>query len=140
MLPSMDIARVYEQFPTQHDCISHLEQKRWGDKPICPYCRSDNTARYEHRHRCYTCETSFSVTVGTPFHNTHLPLQKWFLAISLILHANRNISAMQLSRDIKVNKNTAWRIRMQIQNAMAQRHQRTLLIDVVGMGETYVNC
>ncbi len=103
----MNITRIFEQFPTQKDCIAHLEKARWKDKPVCPYCRSINTARNQHRHRCYDCKTSFSVMVGTIFH-PHMPLQKWFLAVMLVLNAKKGLSALQLSRDLKVNKNTAW--------------------------------
>ncbi len=104
----MNIIQIFQQFPTQEDCIAHLEQARWGATPTCPYCHSARTTRNEHRHYCYNCKTSFSVTVGTIFHRTHLPLQKWFLAISLMLNAKKGLSALQLSRDIEVNKNTAW--------------------------------
>ena len=134
----MNIIQVFERFPTQQDCISHLEAARWGDKPSCPYCGSLNTARNQHRHRCYACKTSFSVTVGTIFHHTHMPLQKWFLAVMLMLNAKKGLSALQLSRDLSVNKNTAWRITMQIRKAMTQAEQRNLLTGIVEMDETYV--
>ena len=97
----MNIIQIFEQFSTQESCIEHLEKARWGDKPTCPYCASVNVAHHLKRHRCYTCKTSFSVTVGTIFHRTHLPIQKWFLAISLILNAKKGLSALQLSRDLK---------------------------------------
>ena len=134
----MNIVQIFAQFPTQQDCIAHLEQARWGDTPLCPYCKSDETARLQHRHRCYACKTSFSITVGTIFHHTHLPLQKWFLAIMLMLNAKKGLSALQLSRDLEVNKNTAWRIAMQIRKAMTQSEQRGLLTGIVEMDETYV--
>jgi hypothetical protein len=76
--------------------------------------------------------------VRTIFHRTHLPLQKWFLAISLILNAKKGISALQLSRDLEVNKNTAWRISMQIRKAMFQADQRNLLTGIVEMDECYI--
>ncbi len=134
----MNIIQIFERFPTQQDCIVHLEKARWGDKPLCPYCGSDNTAPHRHRHCCNPCGTSFSVTVGTIFHHTHLPLQKWFLAIMLMLNAKKGLSALQLSRDISVNKNTAWRITMQIRKAMTQGEQRDMLTGIVEMDETYV--
>ena len=134
----MNIIQVFQQFPTQEDCIAHLEEARWHGEPTCPYCGSVNTVPSQHRHRCYDCLTSFSVTVGTIFHHTHMPLQKWFLAISLILNAKKGISSLQLSRDIEVNKNTAWRIAMQIRKAMTQADQRNLLTGVIEMDETYV--
>jgi len=135
----MNIVEIFKSFPTEESCLQHLEKARWGDGPaVCPYCTSRNTARSEHRWRCYDCKTGFSVTVGTIFHHTHMPLQKWFLAVMLILNARKGLSAMQLSRDLKVNKNTAWRIAMQIRKAMAQREQRELLTGIVEMDETYI--
>ena len=134
----MNITQVFEKVPTQKDCIAHLEKTRWGDKPICLYCKSDNTARMQHRHRCYNCRTAFSVTVGTIFHHTHVPLQKWCLAVTLMLNAKKGLSALQLSRDLQVNKNTAWRIAMQIRKAMNQVDQQRMLSGIVEMEETYV--
>ena len=134
----MDIIQVFEQFPTQKSCIEHLEAARWRGTPCCMYCGSIKVARHIKRWRCYDCRTSFSVMVGTIFHHTHLPLQKWFLAISLILNAKKGLSALQLSRDLKVNKNTAWRIAMQIRKSMTQVEHRNLLTGIVEMDETYV--
>ena len=134
----MNIIQVYQRFPNQKDCIVYLERVRWGDKPTCPYCESKHTRRNDGRHYCYNCKTSFSVTVRTIFHHTHLPLQKWFLAIALMLNAKKGISALQLSRDIEVNKNTAWRINMQIRKAMTQRVDRDLLCGIVEMDETWI--
>ena len=74
----------------------------------------------------------------TIFHHTHLPLQKWFLAISIVLNAKKGISARQLGRDLQINKDTAWRIAMKIRQAMTQQTQRELLTGVVEMDETYI--
>jgi transposase-like protein len=116
----MNIISIFRQFPTQESCIKHLEQARWGNNPICPYCGSDKTnpLTKELRHHCNGCRKSFSVTVGTIFHDTRLPMQKWFLAILLILNAKKGISARQLARDLEVNKDTAWSMGMRIRDAM----------------------
>jgi transposase-like protein len=132
----MNIVKIYEKFPTDEDCICHLENVRWHGKPVCPYCGSDRVSANEHRHHCNNCNTSFSVTVNTIFHHTHLPLQKWFLAISLVLNAKKGLSARQLGRDLEVNKNTAWYMGMRIRNAMFEYGE--LLRGVVEMDETYV--
>ena len=116
----MDIITIFQKFPTQESCIKHIESVRWNNQPICPYCKSPNKTSLikENRYHCNNCNTSYSVTVGTIFHHTHLPLQKWFLAISLILNAKKGISSRQLARDIKVNHKTAWSIQMRIRKAM----------------------
>lgn len=131
----MNIIQIFQKFPTQESCVGHLENIRWGNVPKCPYCHSERTARNANRHYCYNCKTSFSVTVGTIFHWTHLLLQKWSLAIALILNAKKGVSALQLSRDLEVNKNTAWRIAMQIHKVMTRRDQRDFLTGVVEMDE-----
>lgn len=136
----MNIISIFGRFPAQSDCIAHLERVRWRDGPTCPYCGSDRVTAMpkEARHHCNNCKTSFSVTVGTIFHRTHLPLQKWFLAISLVLNAKKGISARQLSRDLEVNKNTAWRMAMQIGRAMLEMEHRHLLQGIVEADETHI--
>lgn len=79
---------------------------------------------------------SYSVTVRTIFHKTKVDLQKWFLAVSLVLNAKKGISARQLARDLEVNKNTAWFMLMRIRNAM--REQGKLLEGIVEADETYI--
>lgn len=136
----MDIIEIFELFPTQQDCIAYLEKVRWPDKPICPYCKSPKQTPLpkEQRYHCNNCNTSFSVTVGTIFHKTHLPLQKWFLATSLILNALKGISSRQLARHLKVHRNTAWRISMKIREAMMEQEQRKILSGLIEMDETYI--
>lgn len=134
----MNIIQIYKKFPTESDCIAHLERVRWKGKPVCPYCKSDRVtpAKKEFRHHCNSCNTTFSVTVHTIFHHTHLDFQKWFLAISLVLNAKKGLSARQLARDLEVNKNTAWFMGMRIRNAMFE--QGELLKGIVEMDETYI--
>lgn len=134
----MNIISIYRQFPTHEACLRHLEMIRWGDTPQCPYCKSQKSTPLpkEYRHHCNNCNTSYSVTVNTIFHKTKADLQKWFLALSLILNAKKGISARQLARDIEVNKNTAWYMGMRIREAMLQ--DRKMLSGIVEMDETYV--
>lgn len=131
----MNIQDMYHQFPTEGDCITLLEKIRWSGIPQCPYCHADrNTAlREEHRYHCNLCNTAFSVTVQTVFHHTHLPLQKWFLAISLLLNARKSITVQRLAQDLEVNKNTAWYVGERIRKAMLDSDQRSL---IQGLGVT----
>ena len=128
----MAIAEIYRRFPEKVDCIEYLESARWGGKPICPYCDSDHVTSVpkEHRHHCNKCYSTFSVTVNTVFHHTHLPLQKWFLAISLIFSARKTIASRQLAKALEVNKNTALSLDMRISRAMLQTEQRKLLLSI----------
>ena len=125
----MNIEQIYRRFPTKTTCVSHLEKVHWNDRPVCPYCGSGRrTPRpVERRYHCNACQTSYSVTVGTIFHRTQLDLQKWYFAVFLILNAKKAISVRRLSQRLHVNKNTAWRMGMEIRKAMAENQQRDLL-------------
>lgn len=134
----MNIIQIYKQFPTQQDCVNHLEIVRWNNEPTCPYCKSKKQTpmKKENRYHCNACNTSFSVMVGTIFENTKLDFQKWFLATSLVLNARKGISARQLARDIEVTKDTAWFMLMRLRKAMIEYGE--LLEGIIEADETYV--
>lgn len=116
----MNIVRIYKKFPTQNECLRHLESIRWKDRPFCPYCNSTKSTRLKSgiRYHCNNCNTSYSATVGTIFHDTKLDLQKWFFAIYLVLNSQNRISSRMLSHNLSVNKNTGWLILNRIRRAM----------------------
>jgi transposase-like protein len=134
----MNIIQIFKKFPTQKNCVKHLEKARWNNKPICPYCSSTNTNSLikELRHHCNGCRKSFSVTVGTIFHHTHVPLQKWFLLISLMQNAEKGLSSLQASRDIDVSQTTTWSMMHRIRKAMSD--DGSLLFGIIEMDECYV--
>jgi transposase-like protein len=133
------------RWPDQEAAIDHLEKIRWGGHPICPYCKSDKVCIHASkdkalpRWQCETCHRAFSVTVGTIFHHTHLPLQTWFLAIAIMLNAKKNISNLQLSRDLNLPYKTAWSLALRIRIAMlSDPAQKRLFHGIVEMDETYI--
>ncbi len=135
----MNILELINKFPTQEACITHLENVRWGDKPKCVYCGSENTnpLKAELRHHCNGCRKSFSVIVGTIFHNTHIELQKWFLVMSLMLNARKGASSCQIARDLGMRQPTVWSMMLRIRKAM-KGSQAELLNGIVEMDETYI--
>jgi len=136
----MNIIQIFKQFPTQKSCIKHLEKLRWGKIPVCVYCGSTNTNPLNQegrfRHYCNGCCKAFNVTVGTIFHGTHVPLQKWFLLISLMQNAKKGLSACQAARDIEMNRPTVWSMMHRIRRAM--NNDNSLLSGIIEMDETYV--
>jgi transposase-like protein len=134
----VNIVSIYREFPTEKSCIDRLETVKWKGTPTCPYCKSTKQTPMpkEARYHCNTCNTTYSVTVGTIFHNTKLDLQKWFLGVALMLNAKKGLSARQLARDLEVNKNTAWFMAMRIRQAMLD--DGALLKGIVEMDETYI--
>lgn len=135
----MNLLKIISEFKTQQDCINHLEAVKWNGVPKCPYCGSTNTNPLvkEARHHCNGCRKSFSITVGTIFHHTHIELQKWFLLISLMMNAKKSLSACQASRDLGMRRTTIWKMMHKIREALKSGN-KDLLGGVVEMDETYV--
>lgn len=110
-----------------------------GVKVKCVYCKCENTNPLvaELRHHCNGCRKSFSVTVGTIFHHTHIELQKWFLVMSLMLNARKGVSSSQIARDLGMRQPTVWSMMIRIRKAM-KGSQAELLSGIVEMDETYI--
>ena len=117
-----------------------MEGLRWQNGPECLYCKSKQGSQRKgtYRHQCNNCNSSYSVLVGTIFEDTKLPLFKWFLAISLMLNAKKGLSALQLGRDIGVNRKTAWYLQMRIRKAMQEGGDNDLFKGIVEIDETYI--
>lgn len=128
----MDLHEMVGRFPTKEDCIKYLEAARWKNGPVCPYCFEQRYAaeKSQARYHCNACNTSFSVTVNTIFHDTKLPLQKWFLAI-LLLYNNGSLTAKQLQHHLGVTYKTAWYLAMRVRRAIRERS--TYVMEIVKM-------
>lgn len=138
----MNLLTIFSQFPDQEACIEHLERVRWGDCPACPYCGSVHVARKEDKGRvgrwnCHDCHSSFNVLADTIFEKTRIPLQKWFLAIGLMVNAKKSLSSAQLARDLDMNQKSAWFMQQRIRAAMLT-DEGDLLQGIVEADETYV--
>ncbi len=133
----MNLFDVYKNFQNEKDCHNYLIGLRWPDGIKCVYCQGNEIYRrsYGNGLKCRTCNKSFTVTVGTIFHASKLPLSKWFLAIAQILAAKKGISSLQLSRTIDVNKNTAWYMQQRIRTAMKTD---VILSGIIEVDETYI--
>ena len=137
----MDLIEVFEQFPSQESCIAYLESLRWPETPTCPFCQSERVARKAENARvgrwnCHACHASFNVLSGTIFEKTRVPLQKWFLAITLTLNAKKSLSSYQLARDLRTTHQTALYMQHRIRAAMTDPD--TLLQGIIEADETYV--
>jgi transposase-like protein len=116
--------------PIFHDADKareHLERIRWPDGPFCPHCgESEAYTRLEgakHRpgvHQCNSCRKQFTVTVGTVFERSKVPLNKWLLATYLICSSKKGISSHQLHRTLGVTYKTAWFMTHRIREAMKE--------------------
>lgn len=114
--------------PIYHDKDAarvHLESIRWPDGPICPHCGVVGNAvemkGKAHRpglYKCRDCRKQFSVTVGTVFERSKVPLNKWLLATHLLTSSKKGISSHQIHRSLGVTYKTAWFMTHRIREAM----------------------
>ncbi len=139
----MNLIEVFTRYPDHEACIEHLEQVRWGDAPACPHCGSRHVARKADgdrvgRWNCHDCHDSYNVLSGTIFSKTKVPLQKWFLAVALMVNAKKSLSSCQLARDLDLNQKTAWFLMQRVRAEMATKQSAILLQGIVEADETYV--
>ena len=119
-LRNMNLMKLMEECDTQDECRAILEELRWKDGVRCPRCQSDKISRIRKRFQydCDSCRYQFSVTSGTIFHDSHLPLPKWFAATYLLCESKKGISALQIKRTLGTGYNTAWYLCHRIREAM----------------------
>ena len=120
---------IVDKFNTEEKCIAHFEKVRWPKEITCPRCNSTRimkfkadgkTGKERSLYECVDCHYQYSVTTGTIFHNSHLPLTKWFLAIYLICSSKKGVSAKQLQRQLSTSYETAWYMAHRIRIAMQE--------------------
>lgn len=135
----MNLPDLIEQFRSEDKCREYLEDLRWPDGVECPRCAERSVSRIEKRNQyeCSSCRYQFSVTAGTVFHDSHLPLWKWFLAIYLIGESKKGISAKQLQRTLGVSYKTAWYLGHRVRSAM-EDDSPVPLEGIVEVDETWV--
>jgi transposase-like protein len=117
--------------PYFHDdeaAFAHLEAVMWPHGPECPHCGTVNDAhkipanpekRVRHGlHRCNGCKKQFTVTVGTVFEASKVPLHKWLQAVYLMTSSKKGVSSHQLHRALEVTYKTAWFMSHRIREAM----------------------
>jgi transposase-like protein len=114
---------------TEEKCIAYLEKMRWPEGVRCPTCGNTSISRFQiktkagknrHLYQCLgkTCRYQFSPTTGTIFHDSHLPLNKWFRAIALVSDADKPMSTNQLRLALGVQYKTAAHLASRIRQAM----------------------
>src|ERR1700735_5031234 len=147
----MNLIDVSRELATDEQCLAFLEKQRWPDGIVrCPTCGNDKISKITRKaitknkraqvYQCLepTCRGQFSATNGTIFHDSHLPLHKWFMAIALIVDAKKGISALQVQKHLGIGSyKTAWYVCHRVRKAM-QDGGVFQMPGVVEIDETYV--
>jgi transposase-like protein len=110
--------------PDDNACRFFLEDLRWNGVPLCPHCASANENHYKLKvkgllnglYKCKDCRERFTVTVGTMFEGSHIPLRKWFIAIYIFTAHKKGISSIQLGKDLGITQKSAWFVLSRLRN------------------------
>jgi transposase-like protein len=126
----MDFDLTNPIFQDTEKARRHLEQVRWPDGPVCPHCGVTGEAitkvegkKQSHRpglYHCNACAKQFTVTVGTVYESSHIPLHKWLLATHLMTASKKGISAHQLHRMLGITYKSAWFMCHRIREGMRE--------------------
>ena len=135
----MNLVDINTLFGTEDKCRELLVRLRFPEGPQCLRCKGPVVKLDTNKQLfyCKDCDYQFSVTSGTVFNDSHLPLGKWFLTTHLLCEAKKGMSACQIQRTVGMSYKTAWYLCHRIRHAMAQT-DKPMLDGKVEMDVTYV--
>jgi transposase-like protein len=131
----MNLFSLAKNFPTEDAALAYWVKARWPKGVRCVACDHDKcyqiettgkTGKTARLFECAACKHHFSATTGTLFHDSHLPLQKWFTVIALMCEGKKGVSAAQIQRHIGGSYKTAWYLCHRVRKAM-QEEEGTIL-------------
>ena len=146
----MNLTHIAKHFSDEDKAREFLEKQRWPEGPVCPHCGVIGEAtklepkegKTSHARKgvwkCRPCEKQFSVTVGTIFEDSHIPLNKWLFAIHLLCASKKGMSAHQLHRMLGITYKSAWFMAHRIRYAMSQEPLSSKLGGIIEMDETFI--
>jgi transposase-like protein len=133
------LIQLLDHFKDENTCQEYLAKQRWGDTVTCPHCKHNKVYVTNRGYKCAspTCYKKFSVTTGTIYENTKIPLRTWFAAMYLLTAHKKGISSHQLGRDLNITQRTAWFVLHRIREMLKEKNPKALN-GVVEADETYV--
>lgn len=126
----MNLLKITQTFQTENEALDYLIKARWPNGMRCLACGHEKVYRIAtvgktgkpcRLFECAACGLHFSATTGTLFHDSHLSLRQWFMAMALMVEAKKGISANQVARHIGVSYKTAWYLCHRIRKAMEEQ-------------------
>src|SRR6266542_5824109 len=154
MLPTPDnltLDQILSRFGTDEKARLYLEEIRWPDGVVCPHCGNAKQKRiWEIQpneaakiraglYQCAECKKQFTVTVGTIFEDSHIPLRKWLVAWYLLCASKKGVSALQMQRMLGLGSyRSAWFMMHRIRYALQQPEFRDLMRGTIEADETWI--
>ena len=139
-MPRVSLPEWQKKYGTEKACANAIARYRWPNGFMCPKCGNESACFITTRkvYQCSKCRFQVSITSGTLFHSTNIPLVKWFWAIYLVAADKGGISALRLSKHIGVSWPTARNLLKKIRTAMSHRDSIYRLQNLIELDDTYV--
>jgi len=130
----LGVLDFHRRYRSENKCLQALIEARWSNGFVCPKCGHDDGYRLRKRRviECSLCKAQSSITAGTIFHKTRVPLVKWFWMLFCVAHDKGGTSALRLSKVLNMHLKTVWNILHKIRTAMSKQdsegmHLRALM-------------
>jgi len=135
---TISLSQLTKMFPDEERARTYMEGCRWPSGAVCPACNEAKriTPRPKGFYRCNACKKDFTVRTGTIFERSHISLDKWILAIYLLMTARKGVSSLQLGKEIGVTQKSAWFMLGRLREACG--NDPTVLRGIVEIDETYI--
>ena len=135
-----NLLAIQRCFPTEVACRNYLLRQRWPKGFRCPRCGFSRAGRHQPRglYQCKKCRAQVSLTAGTLFHKTHIPLKTWFWLILLMSRNKHGVSMSEAQKLLGIGSyKTVWLMSHKIRSAMAHREGRYKLAGLVEMDDSF---
>ena len=136
----LSLNEFLKHYGTEQQCFDALFKWRWPNGFECPNCGHGDSCHLNARklRQCYQCHRQTSVTAGTVFESSKLPLTVWFQAMYLITQTKKGVSVMQLHRQLGISYNAAWRLKHKLMRVIVERDRNRPLSDLVANWTTRI--
>ncbi len=138
----LSLSEFMDRYGTEAKCEAALAEQRWPSGLVCPRCQDDRHSCFERGHQrlwqCHRCHHQVSITAGTIFENTKLPLTKWFLAMFFMTQFKNNISALCLKRHLGGSHHTARSLKHKLMTVMGETEANRELAVRVEIDDAYL--
>ncbi len=138
----MSLSQFLADYGSESQCEAIVEKSRWPQGFQCPTCKAQQHTSYRRGRvkvfQCRACRTQTTLTEGTIFHSTKLPLTKWFQAMYFLSQTKNNVSILELRRLVGLSYQTAWRMKHKLIQVMYERESSTRLSGRVEVDDAYL--
>ena len=135
----LSLTEFLSQYGTEEQCRGALFEWRWPERFVCPNCGHTGYCEIAGRglYQCHRCHHQTSVTSGTIFEHTKLPLTTWFLGMYLLTQPKNGTSILELKRQLGIGYNAAWRLKHKPLQVMKERDDGKPLCGIIQLDDAY---